>query len=97
MLYSYRTRTNQKIMSTKLTTGVIAAAALMLALSSVAVAVTITTVNAIGDNWDTDCKGPGNSGNEGECKGGSEKSGPHDEVNTNPGGHQPPGQQEDDD
>jgi hypothetical protein len=49
------------------------------------------------DKFSTDCEGPGKSSKEGDCPGGSERSGPHDEAVTNPGGNQPPGLQEDDD
>lgn len=73
--------------------GILAVASLI-----TATAVLTTSAYAINDKWTTDCTGPGNSGKEGDCPGGSEGSGPHDETLTNPSGkNQPPGQQEDDD
>lgn len=71
--------------------------ALLVAIAAVA-ATSITTAYAINDKFTTDCEGPGNSGKEGDCPGGSEGSGPHDEVITNPSGkNQPPGQQPEED
>lgn len=51
-------------------------------------------VQAANDKFTTSCSGPGNSGNDGECEGGSQNSGPHDETTANPAGNVPPGQQE---
>jgi hypothetical protein len=68
-----------------------------LALSTIATVLTATNVYAINDKWSTDCDGPGASGGDGDCRGQSERSGPHDEIRTNPGGNVPPGQQEDED
>lgn len=69
----------------------------MFALLAIATAGFAYTFQAgYADNgFTTDCSGPGNSGGSGDCPGGSEKSGPHDETVKNRGGNQPPGQQPD--
>jgi hypothetical protein len=65
------------------------------------VASTMLTLSAYAkepnEKFSTDCDGPGQSGGDGDCRGESERSGPHDEKVTNPGGNEPPGLQEDDD
>jgi hypothetical protein len=65
--------------------------------SALTAAIATPQAFAINDKFTTDCEGPGSSGGPGDCPGGSEGSGPHDEIVTNPSGkNQPPGQQEED-
>jgi hypothetical protein len=69
------------------------------AVLALAVATTLSSsAYAVSDKWTQSCTGPEDpQGPPGECAGGSERSGPHDEQLRNHGGNLPPGQQEDDD
>ena len=66
--------------------------AAMLAIASIAM-----PAFAINDKFTQDCTGPEDPQDPGDCAGQSEKSGPHDEIISNPGGNVPPGQQEPED
>ena len=74
---------------------VVVALVLITTIGSLAIAATMTSSVSADNGFTRDCSGPGNSGGEGECKGGSGNSGPHDETVTNRGGNQPGGQQPD--
>lgn len=82
-------------MNTKITFAVLGLAAVLV----LALATTVSSnAYAVNDKWTQSCTGPEDpQGPPGECAGGSEKSGPHDEQLKNPSGKLPPGQQEDDD
>ena len=72
------------------------AIAIALSLASITVALTPNAF-AINDKFTQDCTGPEDPQEPGDCAGQSEKSGPHDEIISNPAGNVPPGQQEEED
>jgi hypothetical protein len=65
--------------------------------SVLAAAATASQAFAINDKFTSDCTGPEDPQEPGDCAGQSEKSGPHDEIISNPAGNVPPGQQEEED
>jgi hypothetical protein len=73
------------------------AIAIALTVSLAYIAVAITPTFAINDKFTQDCTGPEDPQDPGDCAGQSEKSGPHDEIISNPAGNVPPGQQEEED
>jgi hypothetical protein len=68
--------------------------AAMLAIASIAITMPAYAIN---DKFSSDCTGPEDPQQPGDCAGQSEKSGPHDEIISNPAGNVPPGQQEPED